>query len=144
MKERKVIDISKFSENELMDVVLELVSDVCEIEQDGILYSKAMPYPMCRGISWYAIRQITGMTYTRITEIIHKKGSALTSQSVCNNTAKAIETISKSAYWKKQWDEIKRCLCIKKTDVFEEPIVITIGVPKDAKDKVQIKIVEKR
>lgn len=144
MKERKVIDTSKFSENELMDVVLELVSDVCEIEKNGLLFSKALPYPTCRGLCWYAMRQITGATYTRITEMIHKRGSILTSQSVCNNTSRAIGLISKSAYWGKQWKEIKECLGIKKNDAVDEPIIITLAIPKVIKDKVEIKIVEKR
>jgi len=132
------------SESELMDKVFQVVCDVCDVTIEGLLHSKSMPYPNCRGLCWYAMRQITGMTYTRIAQVLHTKGSAFTSQSVCGTTTKTINLISKSNYWGKKWEEIRQLLEIKKADKFEEPIVITIGIPKEAKGKIEFKIVQQK
>ena len=131
------------SEGELFDKVCYVVCQVCEVNMDGLLNSRDMPYPTCRGLCWHALRIMTNMTYARIATLVGQRGHEFTVASVNTATSKAVNLISTSFYWKQQWQSIKNKLGIKPQKFDGEMMEIVVTLPKEARNKVKIKIVEK-
>lgn len=132
------------SASDLMDDVLNAVSETCGVTVQGLLTERSMPYPNCRGLAFYAFRQITGFTYKQIRDIIHEKGSNFTTAAISWATTRGIELISKTAYWNLQWQEIKKRLDIQQKDKSDnEPMVIEVRLPKEARKKIKIRVIEK-
>lgn len=131
------------SEGMLFDKVCEVVCKVCEVDMYGLLNERGMPYPTCRGLCWHALRIITNMTYARMAVLVAQRGHDFTVASLNTATSKAVNLISTSAYWRQQWNAIKKELNIKPQKFEDEVMEIVVTLPKEARNKVKIKIIEK-
>ena len=131
------------SDGMLFDKVCEVVCKVCEVDMHGLLNERGMPYPTCRGLCWHALRIITNMTYARMAVLVAQRGHDFTVASLNTATSKAVNLISTSAYWRQQWNAIKKELDIKPQKFENEVMEIVVTLPKEARNKVKIKIIEK-
>lgn len=131
------------SESELFDHVCRVISKVCEVTTDGILNKREMPYPVCRGICWVAMRSIMDITFARIAKLISTKGRKYTTASVNTATTKALNLISTSYHWRHQWEEIKKELGIKPQKFSDDIMRIQVVLPKEARNKIKIMVIEK-
>lgn len=131
------------SESELFDHVCKVVCKVCEVTMDGLMHSRKMPNPICRGLCWVAMRSIMDITYTRIATIIGGKTHKYTTASVNTSASKALNLISTNYHWGQQWEMIKKELDIKPRNFINDIIKIQVVIPKEARNKVKIMVIEK-
>lgn len=131
------------SESELFDHVCRAVCKVCEVTMDGLLNSREMPNPICRGLCWLAMRSIMDITYARIAALIGEKAHKFTTASVNTAATRALGLISKSYHWEQQWNAVKKELDIKPQKLNNDIMRIQVIVPKEARNKVKIMVIEK-
>lgn len=131
------------SESELFDHVCRVVSKVCEVTTEGLANKREMPYPVCRGICWVAMRSIMDITFARIAKLIGAKGHKYTTASVNTAATKALNLISTNYHWKQQWEAIKKELDIKPQKFSNDIMRIQVVLPKEARNKIKIMVIEK-
>lgn len=131
------------SESELFDHVCHVVSKVCEVTIDGLINKREMPYPVCRGICWVAMRSIMDITFSRISKLIGDKGHKYTTASINTAATKALNLISTNYHWQQQWELIKNELEIKPKKFSNDIMQIQVVLPKEARNRVKITVIEK-
>ena len=131
------------SESELFDHVCHVVSKVCEVTIDGLINKREMPYPVCRGICWVAMRSIMDITFSRISKLIGAKGHKYTTASINTAATKALNLISTNYHWQQQWELIKNELEIKPKKFSNDIMQIQVVLPKEARNRVKITVIEK-
>lgn len=131
------------SESELFDHVCHVVSKVCDVTMDGLLNSRELPNPICRGLCWVAMRSVMDITFARIAKLIGTKGHKYTTASVNTAATKALNLISTNQHLRQQWEAIKKELGIKPQKPNNDIMRIQVVLPKEARNKIKIMVIEK-
>ena len=137
-----------------MTMLLSFVASICDVNAADLLTSSANIYmSQCRALFWYAYRYITQETYDRISKKTAFEGCAFSPDAVRKACEKIAELINSDMQWKGRWINVKRFIRLKEemdeslnpdnSDPFSQKHKLTLYVPKEIRDKIEIEIKER-
>jgi len=120
-------------EGNICNHIADFVSSLCGVEKKLIFSnSQIIDVTQARGLFFYAYRYATGCTYDKIGRITKEMyGKRFSEAGVNLSVARMSELIEKNHVWNKRWSILKHIIKSQSADTKEQPIPITIKVPKN-------------
>jgi hypothetical protein len=131
-------------EKDIQSYLLRCVASLCDVDEKRILSNTDVIYiAHARWLYWHAYRYMTNESYEKIAKSTSQDGFTFSTRAVQSGVNKMSMMISNEPLWQKRWTVIKRI--IKLRDRREEKVdnTITINIPRELKDKINILIKEK-
>ena len=141
-----VCELLRNHEFRIQDYLAEFISAMCDVSmQEMFSNSSSTRKLQPRWLFWYAYRYMTNETYDKIGEVTRRYSNhRFTTNSIGQCINKMAATIESEPIWKKRWTIIKRIIKLRDADVKKSSdSTITITVPKELKDIINIEIKEK-
>lgn len=133
-------------EVDIMAYLAETVASLCNIEcKDMLKISSETRFAQPRWLFWYAYRYMTNETLEEIADMTQRCGGhRFTTSGIGQCVNKMSQMISSEPMWAKRWTIIKRIIKLRNTDNKKSSDnTITITVPKELKDIINIEIKER-
>jgi hypothetical protein len=133
-------------EMDIMTYLADTVASLCNIERNDMLRACSEAHlAQPRWLFWYAYRYMTGETLEKVSEMTERCcGHRFTPNGIGQCVNKMSQMISSEPMWTKRWTIIKRIIKLRDTDVKKNSDnTITITVPRELKDIINIEIKEK-
>lgn len=136
----------KRHEMDIMEYLADTIASLCNIERKDMLKSGSEAhFAQPRWMFWYAYKYMTGETLEKISEMTERCGGhRFTPSGIGHCVNKMSQMINTETIWNKRWSIIKRIIKLRDTETMKSSEVsITITVPKELKDIINIEIKEK-
>lgn len=131
---------------DIMAYLADTVASLCNIERKDMLKGCGEAHlAQPRWLFWYAYRYMTGETLEKIADMTEKCGGhRFTTNGIGQCVNKMSKMISSEPMWTKRWTIIKRIIKLRDAGINKKSdSTITINVPKELKDVINIEIREK-
>lgn len=127
------------------EYLIDCVCAECGVEREEI-FSKRRKSRLvhARWLYWYAYRYMTNESFDEIAKSNKKYGHDFDSRSITGGVNKMAYMISREQHWASRWAALRRTIKLRDDEqktLFTQKI--TIYIPKELKNKVEIEIKEK-
>lgn len=130
-------------ETDILKYIADIVSSLCNIDKSAILCmkNKELKYVHARWLLWYVYRYMTAESYKGMA--VNSMWSTADASAIQYGVTKMSDMIEREALWNRRWNIIKKILDIRNDNMEKIDNTIVIVVPRDIKDKINIKIKDK-
>lgn len=147
----EIEDILRSFEFDVQTMLSSFVASICDVDEVEMLSPTNKLYvAQSRWLFWYAYRNIGFETYERISDRTMLGGSRFTKDAIRKGCEKMSSLIDTNKMWRGRWAVIRRMTAILKdphdyycgdfANPLPEKYKLTLSVPKEIKDRVQIEV----
>ena len=141
-----ILEAVRRHEMDIMAYLADTVASLCNIERKDMLRSGSEEHlAKPRWLFWYAYRYMTGETLEKVADMTERCGGhRFTPNGIGQCVNKMAQMISSEPMWTKRWTIIKRIIKIRESVTEKKSEgTITITLPKELKDIINIEVKEK-
>lgn len=156
MKSRPTLEEIKIAlNNEFYDninIVRVFVANLCGVDSADMIYNTEDTHLVqARWLYWYSLRYMTQETFARISEITQLDGHRVVLRTVVYGVEQMSHLIEVDSIWKARWKKVKNFIRElqqqeeeenkeEQTEQINQKHKITISVPDEIKNKIEIEI----
>lgn len=141
-----ILEAVKRHEMDIMTYLADTVASLCNISRNDMLKGSSEAHlAQPRWLFWYAYRYMTSETLEKVADMTKRCGGhRFTPNGIGQCVNKMSQMISSEPMWTKRWTIIKRIIKLRDVDSNKkQDSTITITVPKELKDIINIEIKER-
>lgn len=123
----------------------DFVCALCGVEKKDMMSGNNSTSVQARWLYWFSYRYMTNESYKKIASMTEPfKGKRFSTQGIAAGVNKMSQLVESEPIWKKRWTIIKRIIKLREQESeVKVDNTITINIPKDLRDRINISIKEK-